>query len=73
MSPNHLTYLERLRLTWSFTWPLLLVDVAWAVALFAAGESDSDIAEDFGIAKGEVKEALKFEGVRGGRRKSRLH
>jgi uncharacterized protein (DUF433 family) len=38
-----------------------------------AGESDSDIAEDFGIAKGEVKEALKFEGVRGGRRKSRLH
>jgi hypothetical protein len=41
VSPNHLTYLERLRLTWSFTWPLLLVDVAWAVALFAAGESDN--------------------------------
>ena len=41
MSPNHLTYMERLRLTWSLTWPLLVVDVMWAVALFAAGESDN--------------------------------
>jgi uncharacterized protein (DUF433 family) len=41
---------------------------------FDAGESDSDIAEDFGIKKEEVREALKFEGLLGGgRRKSRLH
>jgi uncharacterized protein (DUF433 family) len=39
-----------------------------------AGESDSDIAADFGITKEEVREALKFEGaVPGGRRKSKLH
>jgi uncharacterized protein (DUF433 family) len=39
-----------------------------------AGENDSDIADDFGIAKEEVREALKFEGVvPGGRGKSRLH
>jgi len=39
-----------------------------------AGESDSDIADDFGIDKGEVREALKFEGVMGDRRKeSHLH
>ena len=41
---------------------------------FDAGESDSDIADDFGIKKEEVRAALKFEGVvGGGRRKSRLH
>jgi uncharacterized protein (DUF433 family)/DNA-binding transcriptional MerR regulator len=41
---------------------------------FDAGESDSDIADDFGIKKEEVREALKFEGViGGGRRRSRLH
>jgi uncharacterized protein (DUF433 family) len=35
-----------------------------------AGESDSDIAEDFGLDKSEVREALKFEGLLGaGRRK----
>jgi uncharacterized protein (DUF433 family) len=40
-----------------------------------AGESDTDIAEDFGIKREEVREALKFEeGVVGaGRGKSRLH
>jgi uncharacterized protein (DUF433 family)/DNA-binding transcriptional MerR regulator len=40
-----------------------------------AGESDSDIAEDFGMEKGEVREALKFEGVlpNGGKSGSRLH
>jgi uncharacterized protein (DUF433 family) len=38
-----------------------------------AGESDSDIAEDFGIKKEEVREALKFEkAVPDGRGKSRL-
>jgi uncharacterized protein (DUF433 family) len=41
---------------------------------FDAGESDSDIADDFGIKKEEVRKALKFEGVVGvGRRGSRLH
>ncbi|MGA2293058.1 DUF433 domain-containing protein [Bradyrhizobium sp.] len=39
-----------------------------------AGESYSDIAEDFGIVSTDVKEALKFEGVvPGGRRKSLVH
>ncbi|HEY7243161.1 MAG TPA: DUF433 domain-containing protein [Xanthobacteraceae bacterium] len=39
-----------------------------------AGESDSDIAEDFGIAKDEVREALRFEGVLGtAERGRRLH
>jgi uncharacterized protein (DUF433 family) len=39
-----------------------------------AGESDTDIADDFGIKKDEVREALKFEGVVPfGRGKSRLH
>jgi uncharacterized protein (DUF433 family) len=39
-----------------------------------AGESDSDIAADFGIKKEEVREALKFEGaLPGGRAKSKLH
>lgn len=39
-----------------------------------AGENDSDIAEDFGIGKDEVKEALRFEGVSGrGKSKSRAH
>jgi uncharacterized protein (DUF433 family) len=41
---------------------------------FDAGESDTDIAEDFGIKRDEVREALRFEGlVGGGRSKSRLH
>jgi uncharacterized protein (DUF433 family) len=41
---------------------------------FDAGESDSDIADDFGIKKEEVREALKFEGVvGGGRNRLRLH
>jgi uncharacterized protein (DUF433 family) len=39
-----------------------------------AGESDSDIAEDFRINPSDVKEALKFEGiVPGGRRESLVH
>jgi uncharacterized protein (DUF433 family) len=37
-----------------------------------AGENDSEIADDFGIQKEEVREALKFEGViPGGRAQSR--
>jgi uncharacterized protein (DUF433 family) len=40
---------------------------------YDAGESDSDIAEDFGLKREDVREALKFEGVSVGRGKSRLH
>lgn len=41
---------------------------------FDAGESDSDIAEDFHINPSDVREALKFEGiVPGGRRESLVH
>jgi uncharacterized protein (DUF433 family)/DNA-binding transcriptional MerR regulator len=41
---------------------------------FDAGESDVDIADDFGLKKDEVREALRFEGALGvGRSKSRLH
>jgi uncharacterized protein (DUF433 family) len=41
---------------------------------FDAGESDTDIANDFGLKREEVRAALKFEGASGGgRRKSRLH
>jgi uncharacterized protein (DUF433 family) len=39
-----------------------------------AGESDSDIAADFGIKKEEVREALRFERIApDGRRRSKLH
>lgn len=39
-----------------------------------AGESDSDIAEDFGLERAEVRQALKFEDViAGGRQGSRVH
>ena len=38
-----------------------------------AGESNSDIAEDFGIDAKDVREALKFEGVVRGRSKSKVH
>lgn len=41
---------------------------------YDAGESDTDIADDFDLKKEDVREALKFEGALGvGRRKSRLH
>lgn len=41
---------------------------------YHAGESDSDIAADFDLKREEVREALKFEGVTGGGRKSsRVH
>ena len=39
-----------------------------------AGESDTDIAEDFGIDKVDVREALKFEKIApDGRRESLVH
>jgi uncharacterized protein (DUF433 family) len=41
---------------------------------YDAGESDTDIADDFDLKKDEVREALRFEEAIGaGRRKSRLH
>jgi uncharacterized protein (DUF433 family) len=58
----------------SFGTPTVKGTPTWIIrGRYDAGETDGDIAEDFGIDKGEVQEALKFEGVRGGRRKSRLH
>lgn len=40
-----------------------------------AGESDTDIAEDFGLEKEQVRKALDFEGVgpRRGKPRSRMH
>lgn len=40
---------------------------------FDAGESDSMIAEDFGVDVSAVREALKFEGVLPGQQKKWLH
>jgi uncharacterized protein (DUF433 family) len=57
----------------SFGAPAVKGTPTWVIAgRWNAGESDSDIAEDFGIGVDEVKEALKFEGLVGGRGKSRL-
>ena len=53
----------------SFGAPAVKGTPTWIIrGRYDAGESDSDIAEDFGIKKEEVPEALKFEGVAGGRR-----
>ena len=59
----------------SFGAPAIKGTPTWVIkGRWDAGESDTDIAEDFGIEKEEVKEALKFEGVSsGGRGKSRVH
>jgi uncharacterized protein (DUF433 family) len=60
----------------SFGTPAVKGTPTWIIrGRYDAGESDSDIAEDFGIKKEEVREALKFEGmVPSGRGKSRrLH
>jgi uncharacterized protein (DUF433 family) len=57
----------------SFGTPTVKGTPTWIIrGRYDAGENDGDIAEDFGIKKEEVREALKFEGVRGGRRKSRV-
>ena len=58
----------------SFGAPAINGTATWVIAgRWNAGESDSDIADDFGIKKEEVREALKFEGlVPGGRGKYRL-
>jgi uncharacterized protein (DUF433 family) len=58
----------------SFGAPAVKGTPTWVIrGRWDAGESDTDIAEDFGIKKEEVREALKFEGVVPGRSKSRLH
>jgi uncharacterized protein (DUF433 family) len=58
----------------SFGAPAVRGTPTWVIrGRYNAGESDGDIAEDFGIKKEEVREALRFEGVAGGRRISRSH
>jgi uncharacterized protein (DUF433 family) len=57
----------------SFGTPAIKGTPTWIIrGRYDAGETDSDIAEDFGIEKEEVREALKFEGaLPSGRGKSR--
>jgi uncharacterized protein (DUF433 family)/DNA-binding transcriptional MerR regulator len=59
----------------SFGTPAIKGTPTWIIkGRWDAGETDSDIAEDFGIDPSDVKEALKFEGVvPGGRRESLVH
>ncbi|MGA7455028.1 MAG: DUF433 domain-containing protein [Rhodoplanes sp.] len=58
----------------SFGAPTVRGTPTWVIrGRWDAGESDSDIADDFGLKKEEVREALKFEGVVPGRRGKRLH
>jgi uncharacterized protein (DUF433 family) len=60
----------------SFGTPAIKGTPTWIIkGRWDAGESDSDIAEDFRIDPSDVKEALKFEGVvpGGGRRESLLN
>jgi uncharacterized protein (DUF433 family) len=50
----------------SFCAPTIRGIATWAIkGRHQAGESDQDIAEDFGIEVPDVKKALKFEGVLG--------
>jgi len=59
----------------SFGAPTVRGTPTWIIkGRWDAGESDTDIAEDFRIEKDEVREALKFEGILpGGRGELRLH
>jgi uncharacterized protein (DUF433 family) len=59
----------------SFGAPTVRGTPTWVIKdRFNAGESDSDIADDFRIEKEEVRQALKFEGVLpGGRGESSVH
>jgi uncharacterized protein (DUF433 family) len=55
----------------SFGAPAIKGTPTWVIkGRWDAGESDSDIAEDFAINTADVREALKFEGVSGGRPES---
>jgi uncharacterized protein (DUF433 family)/DNA-binding transcriptional MerR regulator len=59
----------------SFGAPALHGTPTWIIrGRFEAGESNSDIAEDFGLKAEEVKQALKFEvSIASGRGKSSVH
>jgi uncharacterized protein (DUF433 family) len=60
----------------SFGTPTVAGTPTWIIkGRWSAGESDTDIAEDFELEKDQVRKALDFEGVgsRKGKPKSRLH
>lgn len=59
----------------AFGTPMIKGTPTWVIkGRWDAGESDSDIAEDFRIGTEDVREALKFEGVSGqGRQEFRVH
>ena len=53
----------------SFGAPTVRGIATWAISgRYQAGESDEDIAEDFGISVPDVRKALKFEGLLGARK-----
>jgi uncharacterized protein (DUF433 family) len=53
----------------SFGAPTVHGIATWAIkGRYQAGESDEDIAEDFGIGVPDVRKALRFEGLLGGRK-----
>lgn len=61
---------------YSFGAPIVNGTPTWVIkGRWNAGESDTDIATDFGLTKDLIREALKFEGVlpNGGKGKSRLN
>jgi uncharacterized protein (DUF433 family) len=56
----------------SFGSPAIKGTPTWIIkGRWNAGESDTDIAEDFGLQKDEVRKALEFEKVASGRGKAR--
>ena len=59
----------------SFGAPTVRGVATWAIrGRYQAGESDHDIAEDFGIEIPDVRKALRFEGVSGAKRsRASLH
>jgi uncharacterized protein (DUF433 family) len=57
----------------SFGTPTVRGTPTWVIkGRWDAGESDTDIAEDFGLKRDEVRKALDFERVGSGRGKSKL-
>ena len=58
----------------SFGAPTVQGIATWAIkGRYEAGESDQDIAEDFGIEVSDVRKALKFEGVLGATKSRSVH
>jgi uncharacterized protein (DUF433 family) len=58
----------------SFGTPTVRGIATWAIkGRFQAGESDEDIAEDFGIEVADVRKALKFEDVLGAGKSRSVH